>query len=118
MCWPCCRLQPIKETREKQIALWCELILDYCRHQKVRCILQQAFSETRSRSYPDISNSLQIYKLSTSAAAEDRLFVNSDISSVLLPIALGMPAGHASGLTLPPHCCRAAQSGGENLLPV
>lgn len=48
-------LQPIKETREKQIALWCELILDYCRHQKV-------------------------YKLSTSAAAEDRLFVNSDIS--------------------------------------
>ncbi len=41
---PDCRLQPIKETREKQIALWCELILDYCRHQKVRCTSQQEVS--------------------------------------------------------------------------
>ena len=37
---------------------------------------------------------MQVYKLLTSAAAEDRLFVNSDISSALLPIALGMPAAH------------------------
>eukprot|EP00891_Asterochloris_glomerata_P001836 jgi/Astpho2/1836/Aster-00367 len=64
-------LQPIKETREKQIALWCELILDYCRHQKV-------------------------YKLSTSAAAEDRLFVNSDISSH----ALWLDKAHSQCLVL------------------
>lgn len=28
-------LQPVKETREKQVQLWKELILDYCRSQKV-----------------------------------------------------------------------------------
>jgi len=28
-------LQPIKETRDKQIALWTSLILSYCKHQKV-----------------------------------------------------------------------------------
>ncbi|CAL8471116.1 g10658 [Coccomyxa elongata] len=27
-------LQPVKETRQKQIELWTELILRYCRHQK------------------------------------------------------------------------------------
>lgn len=30
-----CRLQPIKETRDRQSALWCELILQYCRALKV-----------------------------------------------------------------------------------
>lgn len=30
-----CRLQPVRDTREKQIQLWKELILDYCRTQKV-----------------------------------------------------------------------------------
>ncbi|XP_017698595.2 vacuolar protein sorting-associated protein 25-like [Phoenix dactylifera] len=28
-------LQPVKETREKQVQLWKELILDYCRNQKI-----------------------------------------------------------------------------------
>ncbi|KAL3619162.1 Vacuolar protein-sorting-associated protein 25 [Castilleja foliolosa] len=28
-------LQPVRDTREKQIQLWRELILDYCRTQKV-----------------------------------------------------------------------------------
>ncbi|CAA6673989.1 unnamed protein product [Spirodela intermedia] len=28
-------LQPVRETREKQIQLWKELILDYCRSQKI-----------------------------------------------------------------------------------
>ncbi|KAI3729191.1 hypothetical protein L6452_17844 [Arctium lappa] len=28
-------LQPVRETREKQIQLWKELILDYCRTQKI-----------------------------------------------------------------------------------
>lgn len=28
-------LQPVRDTREKQILLWKELILDYCRSQKV-----------------------------------------------------------------------------------
>ncbi|KAK9785780.1 hypothetical protein WJX73_007654 [Symbiochloris irregularis] len=28
-------LQPVKETRQKQSALWIELILKYCRHHKV-----------------------------------------------------------------------------------
>ena len=30
-----CRLQPVKETRERQTTLWCDLILQYCRQQKV-----------------------------------------------------------------------------------
>jgi hypothetical protein len=30
----CCRLQPVKDTREKQIQLWKELILRYCKHHK------------------------------------------------------------------------------------
>lgn len=29
------RLQPVRDTREKQIQLWKELILDYCRTQKI-----------------------------------------------------------------------------------
>lgn len=28
-------LQPIKETRDKQLSLWCQLILQYCKHNKV-----------------------------------------------------------------------------------
>ncbi|KAL9447871.1 hypothetical protein AB3S75_015363 [Citrus x aurantiifolia] len=32
-------LQPVRDTREKQIQLWKELILDYCRNQKVFVIL-------------------------------------------------------------------------------
>lgn len=28
-------LQPVRETREKQVQLWKELILDYCRSQKI-----------------------------------------------------------------------------------
>ncbi|ESR45920.1 hypothetical protein CICLE_v10002637mg [Citrus x clementina] len=32
-------LQPVRDTREKQIQLWKELILDYCRTQKVFLIL-------------------------------------------------------------------------------
>lgn len=29
-----CRLQPVKDTREKQVQLWKELILKYCKHHK------------------------------------------------------------------------------------
>lgn len=32
-------LQPVKETREKQSALWCALIHSYCRHHRVRLLL-------------------------------------------------------------------------------
>ncbi|KAI3878935.1 hypothetical protein MKX03_037332 [Papaver bracteatum] len=28
-------LQPVRDTREKQVQLWKELILDYCRNQKI-----------------------------------------------------------------------------------
>ncbi|GER54954.1 vacuolar protein sorting-associated protein [Striga asiatica] len=31
----CCSLQPVRDTREKQIQLWKELILDYSRTQKL-----------------------------------------------------------------------------------
>ncbi|PNW86188.1 hypothetical protein CHLRE_02g076400v5 [Chlamydomonas reinhardtii] len=27
-------LQPVKETRDKQVALWCSLVLQYCQHTK------------------------------------------------------------------------------------
>ena len=30
-----CSLQPVKDTREKQIQLWKELILEYCRTHKI-----------------------------------------------------------------------------------
>ncbi|PKI56928.1 hypothetical protein CRG98_022663 [Punica granatum] len=37
-------LQPVRETREKQIQLWKELILDYCRTQKIFVIgLEEEF---------------------------------------------------------------------------
>lgn len=37
-------LQPIRETREKQVQLWKEMILDYCRSQKVFVIgLEEEF---------------------------------------------------------------------------
>lgn len=28
-------LQPVKETREKQVQVWKQLLLDYCRSQKI-----------------------------------------------------------------------------------
>lgn len=28
-------LQPVRETREKQVQLWKDLILDYCKSQKI-----------------------------------------------------------------------------------
>ncbi|XP_062160748.1 vacuolar protein sorting-associated protein 25-like isoform X1 [Alnus glutinosa] len=37
-------LQPVRDTREKQVQLWKELILDYCRTQKIFVIgLQEDF---------------------------------------------------------------------------
>ncbi|GMJ16041.1 hypothetical protein like AT4G19003 [Hibiscus trionum] len=37
-------LQPVRETREKQVQLWKELILDYCRTQKIFVIkLEEEF---------------------------------------------------------------------------
>ncbi|ONK69834.1 uncharacterized protein A4U43_C05F27220 [Asparagus officinalis] len=37
-------LQPVRETREKQVQLWKELILDYCRSQKIFIIgLEEEF---------------------------------------------------------------------------
>ncbi len=29
-----CRLQPVRDTREKQVELWKQLILKYCKHHK------------------------------------------------------------------------------------
>lgn len=38
-------LQPVRETREKQVGLWKELILDYCRSQKIFVIgLEEEFA--------------------------------------------------------------------------
>lgn len=51
-------LQPVEETRRKQIALWCELILRWCKHHKV-------------------------YKLSTDLAEDTALFANSQINRSL-----------------------------------
>ncbi|KAI8530627.1 hypothetical protein RHMOL_Rhmol11G0074100 [Rhododendron molle] len=36
-------LQPVKDTREKQIQLWKELILDYCKTQKVFIVEPEGF---------------------------------------------------------------------------
>lgn len=44
-------LQPVKDTREKQIQLWKELILDYCRTQKL-------FVIELEKEFPLFSNSV------------------------------------------------------------
>ncbi|ERN02069.1 hypothetical protein AMTRI_Chr02g223760 [Amborella trichopoda] len=37
-------LQPVRDTREKQVQLWKELILDYCKHHKIFVIgLEEEF---------------------------------------------------------------------------
>jgi ESCRT-II complex subunit VPS25 len=36
-------LQPVKDTREKQIQLWKELVLDYCRTQKIFIVEPENF---------------------------------------------------------------------------
>lgn len=51
-------LQPVEETRRKQIALWCELILRWCKHQKV-------------------------YRLNTDVAEDTALFANQQINRSL-----------------------------------
>lgn len=51
-------LQPVEETRRKQVALWCELILRWCKHHKV-------------------------YKLSTDVAEDTALFANQQINRSL-----------------------------------
>ncbi|KAK9838829.1 hypothetical protein WJX74_004071 [Apatococcus lobatus] len=56
-------LQPVKETREKQSALWKDLILKYCKQHK-------------------------IFKLSTDTASELELFHNRGIDRQLSPAAL------------------------------
>lgn len=49
-------LQPVRDTREKQIQLWKELILDYCRAQKIFVIgLEEEFPLFRN---PVIERSL------------------------------------------------------------
>ena len=37
-----CRVQPIKETADKQAALWCQLILQYCKYHKVHLVFSHA----------------------------------------------------------------------------
>lgn len=51
-------LQPVEETRRKQVALWCELILRWCKHH-------------------------QVYKLSTDVAEDTALFANQQINRSL-----------------------------------
>ena len=120
---PCCRLQPIKETREKQTALWCELILDYCRHQKVRCTPQQGTSCTLfSRSCTDISYFpavVQVVDQRSSGGQAVCEFRHQQCVAAHCLVNAGSSAQlHASGLTLPAHCRRAAQSGGKDMLPL
>ncbi|KAH7514854.1 hypothetical protein FEM48_Zijuj11G0134700 [Ziziphus jujuba var. spinosa] len=51
-------LQPVRDTREKQVQLWKELILDYCRTQKIFVIgLEEEFPLF---SNPVIENALQM----------------------------------------------------------
>lgn len=93
-----CRLQPVKETRQKQISLWTELILKYCKHQKVCCrphyvlcfaVLCQvqgvcAAEHTGSASLSVTALSagvVQDFILSTDAADDHPLFVNKAIDS-------------------------------------
>ncbi|GJQ09346.1 hypothetical protein GpartN1_g1137.t1 [Galdieria partita] len=51
---PSFTLQPVKTTKEKQLKLWCDLVLSYCKHYK-------------------------IFKLSLTDSANSPLFVNTSI---------------------------------------
>jgi ESCRT-II complex subunit VPS25 len=55
---PSFTLQPVKATREKQLKLWCDLVLSYCKHYK-------------------------IFKLSVTECATWSLFVNTSIDRKL-----------------------------------
>jgi hypothetical protein len=69
------RLQPVRETRERQLALWKEFIVDYCRAHRVR--RNAVDRATRTRAYPRTACA-QIFVV---AVDEDTpLFVNSAIN--------------------------------------
>ncbi|EME32172.1 Vacuolar protein-sorting-associated protein 25 [Galdieria sulphuraria] len=55
---PSFTLQPVKATREKQLKLWCDLVLSYCKHYK-------------------------IFKLSVTDSANSSLFANTAIDRKL-----------------------------------
>lgn len=56
---PSFTLQPVKATREKQLKLWCDLVLSYCKHYR-------------------------IFKLTITDSANSPLFVNASIEYVIL----------------------------------
>ena len=91
-----CRLQPVKETRQKQIGLWTELILKYCKHHKVWLLsklspVSPVAPCTVLQSATGFANLLllsvltdaasQDFILSTDAAEDHPLFVNKAIDS-------------------------------------
>lgn len=86
---PLCRLQPVKDTRDKQILLWCDLILKYCRHHKVQPLtralseLQGPDSQGLMMTCAPVDPTAQIFIISTATDDEFPLFVNKVIDRKL-----------------------------------
>lgn len=68
-------LQPVRETREKQVQLWKELILEYCKSQKIFIIgLEQEFP------------------LFTNSAIESNYFLHTDFFKNIYITSIGIYA--------------------------
>ena len=92
------RLQPVKETRQKQIDLWTDLILQYCRQNKVSASLTSPKTAHWAHLLTHAGRAcLQDFILSTDTADESPLFCNKAIESALWhPHAVCWPVSLAS----------------------
>lgn len=125
----CYRLQPVKETRDKQVALWCTLILAYCQHTKVQCARvctrlsvpgphpwppPMPWTTFSSAVHPHSLTCVQTFILDTQA--DSPLFVNQAINRKC-KVVLGRRAGwahwrhvHCAPCSTAPERCRPARS--------
>jgi hypothetical protein len=80
-----CSLQPVRETREKQVQLWKDLILDYCRSQKMYII-------SLEEDFPLFSNPSIESKLYSSESCFDyhSSAIQQNRSSLLIVVLSGM----------------------------
>ena len=77
----------MKETRQKQVDLWTELILLYCRQKKVGADQPGHLSAPVHSWRPGLQLLVQVFIVNTDTADDSPLFCNKAIESAgLLPI--------------------------------
>nr|KYP54430.1 Vacuolar protein sorting-associated protein 25 [Cajanus cajan] len=85
-------LQPVRDTREKQIQLWKELILDYCKTQKIFVIgLEEEF--------PLFTNHVIESKLKIPAFVSFYVKLSSPVNAPLVFLVISYVLGFAIVLT-------------------